>query len=304
MAITSGIKNGSKTMIRCLQKDGNLWKVKRTLKMEYEVYASSPSEPAEQIALATGIPRLGSVFVDYAGIFICRRVDPTQGPRVNFAGKASCKWIVSVEMDNEIEAVNPVDLPPEVSWSAETVESVCHKDVITGDEVKTACGEPMALSMPVAVPVLSISRYYLAADFPPSTIYTHTNTVNSAPFWGAPAKHALLKDIKCGYTLVEMPDNGEKVRFAHVTYTIKFRFDPDTEEPWAVRLLHIGNKYKDPEHGILLATSTPGNSPIQVRLDEYGYKIPADEASHYLTFHIYKEADFSALHIDQNDLGF
>ena len=100
-----------------------------------------------------------------------------------------------------------------------------------------------------------------------------------------------------------MPDTGEKVRYAHVTYTIKFRCETTTD-PWAARLLHVGNKYRDPAYGIMQATSTPGNSPIQVRLSETGAKLTANEPSHYLTFHIYKETDFSTLAIDQDDLGY
>lgn len=288
-------------MTRKLVQEGLLWKVKRTLKIDYIVIAGTMNEPSEMIALAPGVPRLGAVYPDPAGWFIVKAVDPQQSKAVTVDGKQTMEWIVSVEMDSEIEAVDPVELPPEVSWGSETQEVVCKKDVINNTEVKTALGDPLKLTRPVTIPVLTVSRYYHAVNFSPEIIYSYTNTLNKETFWGAPPKHVLLKNIQGKYSRIELPD-GTKQIFFHATFTFKFRREKDSKEPWTAEILHFGKQYKDENGRTLQAFSQPGNTPIEVRLGPNGEKLKDSDDSHYLKFHIYEEMDFTPLAVNNTDI--
>lgn len=301
MAKLAGIKANSRSMTRSLQQTGPIWKVKRTLKMDYEVYAS-PEEPAELVALAPGVPRLGMVFPDPSGWFICKRVDPQQISTTNFEGELTIKWIVSVEMDSDIESVDPTKLEPEVAWTAETVDEICQKD-LDGKYVKTVCGDPLTLKAPKTIPILTISRYYLAAAFSPRSLYAYTNTVNSKTFWGAPAKHVLLKSITGKYKRVELPD-GTKPLYFLATFTFKFKQESEeTDAPWLAEVLHYGKKYRDDEtKKIVQAAMPPGNTPAEFLLDGNGFKLKPNAPPCFLKFKIYPERDFGPLGINNSDI--
>lgn len=300
MAMLTGIKTGSRSMTRSLEMSGPIWRVKRTLKMDYVVIASSMDELSEMIALAPGIPRLGAIFPDPSGWFIVKRVDPAQSKAVMVDGKQTMEWIVSVEMDNQIEAVDPTKLEPTVSWGSETQEVACRKDVKNGKDVQNAVGDPLKLARPITVPVLTISRYYHAANFSPEIIYSYTNTLNKKTFWGAPPYHVLLKDIQGKYLRIELPD-GTKPLFFQATFKFKFRRDTESEEPWTAQVLHTAKKFKENGH-TLQALSQPGNTPIEVRLGPNGEKLKDTDESYYLKFHIYEERDFTPLAINNTDI--
>ena len=301
MAKLAGIKANSKSMTRSLQQSGSIWKVKRTLKMDYEVYAS-PEEPTELVALAPGIPRLGMVLPDTSGWFICKRVDPQEVSTTTFEGELMVKWIVSVEMDSDIESIDPTKLEPEVSWTYETIDETCRTD-LDGKEVETVCHEPLPLTAPNTIPVLTINRYYLAEAFSPQIIYDYTNTVNSKTFWGSPAKHVLLKSITGKYHRVELPD-GTKPLFFQATFTFKFKKKrKNIKEPWEASVMHYGNLCKDRVTGkIQQATSKPGNTPVQVKLSPEGFELGKTERAYYLKFKIYPEMDFGPLGINNTDI--
>lgn len=300
MAMLAGIKTGSKSMTRKLVQEGLLWKVKRTLKIDYVVIAGAMNEPSEMIALAPGVPRLGAVYPDPAGWFIVKAVDPQQSKAVTVDGKQTMEWIVSVEMDSEIEAVDPVELPPEVSWGSETQQCQMTVDV-KNKKVETVPGEPINLTKTVTIPVLTIRRFYRAENFSPEIIYSYTNTLNQKTFWNAPPHHALLTSIQGKYSKIELPD-GTKPLFFQATYTIKFRRELNSVEPWLAEILHCGNKYKDKDGHIIQAVSHPGNNPTQVKLDPEGKKLPNTAESHYLKFNVYEEQDFTPLAINNTDI--
>lgn len=190
-----------------------------------------PCELDEEDAMAaTGVPALRTLTSSaYAIGKYAKEVDSVNGV-----------WEVYVYFDSSVPAAEP---GMEWSWSGETIEKVLQRDPVTGDPIVNAVGEPLLLTAPIAIPVLTVTR--IEDDFDPDTILIFCNKTNLVPFVGAPQNCALMADIH------DDPVYPGGVSKRKVTYTIKFDlsydFDTGLFLGWSVQLLNHGTKYYVPE---------------------------------------------------------
>lgn len=248
----------------------------------YKFVSDSEADREDDVASATGCPAIGDASTIMSGArCISRRI--TEVDRL--------VWEVEAEFSQNYKTTPSDTAPwsrdPEVSWSFETVEEPLLFDAQTTTKaIQNSAGEGLPpISRPIAVPVLTISRY--ETSFSASTILSYVNFVNDATFFGASAGQALCSGISATKETQQGTDCWK------VTYTFKFKMD---SYGWTARILDQGSYYW---------TGTVGSSekkpfsddalnPIIGNLDGSGGK-NATTTPVFVTFERYDEADFSTL---------
>ena len=127
----------------------------------------------------------------------------------------------------------PELLTPEWSWTSETEEVVITKDVETGDLIQNSADQPLFITAPVPLAVLSISRYQTTFD--QGEIYDNVAHCNQGVFWGRPERSVLCAGIS------DNPVDIDGRRLRQVNYTFKFR--SDAAGLWVAELLDQGTRY-------------------------------------------------------------
>ena len=296
MSIIVDVKQSGLSGNRELQQDGAKMNIVEDFTRTYTII-SDKNATAISIMGTPGLPQVGS----RSGGLMCKKITPSRETLVLINGVTQSKWTVTAEYSSEVSETDPTELPPEVSWSSEVYEEVLKNDVDDPTKkVVTACGEPLILTQRRVMPVLTIKRTE-KAPFSPMKILTYTNTINSNEFWGAPKYHALMEGINASYKQVEMTD-GSKKWFVDVTYVIKFKFDPNNDQPWRAEVLHHGTKYFKVEGAEAQCWDDGNGNTGTINLDENGYKLADDAEPVYLKFNVYKKMDWSALKIDTNQI--
>lgn len=182
-------------------------------------------------------------------------------------------WEVTCNFDSKIADATTLDAsdnPVKWSWSVEEIEKVITRDAVDGEAIANSVGEPLILTRPVSIPVLTITK--LKTSFDPDEIMDYCNHVNSTAFWGAPVDCARLASISDE----ESDYNGGGYR--KVTYTIKFDLEIDYDGlqlGWSAQLLNHGTFYWQ-EDG-----ANPGN-PIVPRVP-IPFKARGDQVTGNLT---------------------
>lgn len=225
VAISLGLKNKSTRGTRSLDPD-TLLGTRKTFTDTYYVQAASLSENEEDVLAATGIPLLRSLSQNaYLVAKTAREIDA-----------AALLWEVDCYYDSNATTTTPT---VEWSWSAETMDEVISQDVVDGRPIVNSVNEPLIVTWPIPIPVLTISQ--LVTNFSPQIIYSYMSTVNAFPFWGAPRGTALMAEIS------DVGVDRGGVRLRKVTYIIKFTmiFDWDIQQfrGWRARPMNHGTKY-------------------------------------------------------------
>lgn len=280
-----------------INQNGRVTQIDKDFTIVYMVVGEVTDTPAVILGL-TGIPQVG----DIREGLVCQRVTTAKKSQIVENGQIKSLWTVSAEYSNELEETEPTELPPEIRWTSEQYEEVLRQDAIDNNKkVVTACGEPLLLTAKKVIPVLTIKRTQ-NAPFSPLVILQYTNTVNSSAFWGAGANTALMASIEAVYKQVDTLNAGKKW-FVDVTYVIKFKFDPNFQEPWKARILHAGTKYF-PKAGAEAQKwmDVAGNTGV-INLDANGLKLADNAAPIYLDFNVYRKADWSSLNLNPAQLG-
>src|SRR5690606_29358295 len=124
---------------------------------------------------------------------------------------AALLWEVTAHFDSQLdpretdENQRPENRTPDWEWDYEEQDEHLEKDAVTGVPVINAVKEPLLLEGPVLIAVLRIERWELHYD--ESIALNYINHVNSAEFWGAPAK-----TVRCGIRArQQVADNNEKL---------------------------------------------------------------------------------------------
>lgn len=188
----------------------------------------------------------------------------------------------------------PENRTPEWAWDFETIERIITQDV-NGVPTVNGVGEPFELTVPRALPVLTIERW--EQTFDPNTILNYMNKVNDAAFWGAPVGTALMAGIRDRKDTQEIW-NG--VFYRKVTYTIKFAlpFIADSLEGWKEILLNRGTFfYDDIDPALKFHFTDENGAQITGNLDAQGFALADGLPPELLRFDIFEEADFSALNL-------
>lgn len=296
MGYIIGVKQNGLNGSQELQQDGTNLNIVEDFTIVYTVI-SNENATTKSILYTPGLPRIGS----YSAGLMCKKLTPSRDTLVILDGVTKSKWTITAEYSSEFTETDPTELPPEVSWSSEIYEEVLKWDVDNPNQkVVTKCGEPLILTRRRVMPVLTIKRTE-EAPFPPMNILEYTNTINQNPFWGSPAKHALLEGINATYKQVELT-NGDKKWYVDVSYVIKFRFDPNTNQPWQAQILHHGTKYFKVQGAEAQCWDDGNGNTGTINLDANGLKLADGAEPVYLSFNVYETKDWSALKIDTDEI--
>lgn len=211
MATLLGMKNKSTVGSRAIYRD-SLLGTRKQFTDTYIVQADSLSETEEDIMAADGIPDLRSISHNaYCRELSAREID-----------SGGLLWELDAIYDSHIDADTQVI---RISWEGDSIEELITHDQVTGESMALPNGEVQPVTTIWELPVLVVER--IEDTFDPDIILTYSNTVNSTPFYGAPAGCALMKGP---YGAPEEVSGQQKYR---VTYRIKFnlKIHPDTQQP-------------------------------------------------------------------------
>lgn len=268
---------------------------KKTFSIEYDILGDNIDQNEDDIKATPGLPALWTFL---RGCY-CNNLSVAEVNSHAFLWKATAEFDSDVnpeEQDNE----DPTNAQPQWSWTHETEQMNLEEDV-NGKALQTVTHEKYFVDVPVAIPVLTISRYELSFD--PQTILDYVNHVNETPFWGIPKGDALMAGIS---------DHQETVgdtNYRKVEYVVKVRLDYLSgqliEDGWQLRLLHHGQwqliapflsigRY-DPEN-LLRFTDQDGRA-VTGNLAADGRKLGQDDPLVYLKFDQYREAEFNDLNL-------
>lgn len=286
-----GLKDGASKAQTQLQKKDNLWFTQKTFENTYFVLSDTLADTEDTILGAVGVPSLWSALRGC----LCKEVSADEIQRVvhPITGVPAILWEATAKYDSNIDADeeqddDPIAKTPTIRWHGETEEEVLEEDAITGDPVETKAKEPILLTTPFVMPVLEIKRYE-TYPFDPNVILDYSHRTNSAAFWGAPAGSALFLPPEVDEETIE------QVKYAVVTYRIKFKIKPGVDEPWKARVLHHGFKYrKKAGEAPEVYTDKHGN-PATVNLNDDGTLLPDGQPAKFLEFNRFKKANFNAL---------
>lgn len=302
MARSLGLKDSSITGNRSLDRDALIGTRKRFTDV-YWVQADNKGENEDDIMVAAGIPPLRSLS---NGAFLISKT-PREVSASALVWELACQYDSRVDvasLSGEFGARRDVDW----TWGAEKTEKVLQQDAIDKRPIVNGVGEPLIITAPIAIPVLTITR--IQDNFQPSIIIDFLNHTNSSTFWGAPKGTALMADIR------DEPVDIDGTMKRRVSYVIKFdlSLDPETGEylGWSVSLLNHGTKYWNPtsatglglvdDYSVFLdlnknpttgnLTSEGGNLAIP-----FHKKLPLGNDPEYLKYNRFPEANFNSLQL-------
>jgi hypothetical protein len=202
-------------------------------------------------------------------------------------------WKVALKYDNETKDAEdqeqetaPEARAPKVNWGFETQDVVIVYDQETQEPIANSSGEPLLVTTPAPIPILTITRY--EATFSPLLIVDYVNRVNQSTFWGAPPKSVLLAGITASQEEIE----GRTLW--NVSYTFKFKVgNAFNDAGWQIQPLDNGTRYTESNQTKIFMDAS-GN-PTSGYLDGSGGR---SDVPYYLTFNLYAQKDFADLTLD------
>jgi len=296
MPTVIGVKDGTQQGNTDLEKRDELTVVVRTFSRVYYVLADTLADDELAIVGTVGIPPL---FTLYNGMSV-RGQAPRETTRVihPVTDVATTLWEVTISYSNAVDPdddEDPLNLDAVIRWFGETEEEILEKDAITGRPIQTDADEPILITTPYVVPVLEIKRYEVY-PFIPNVILDFSHHTNSAVFWGVPAGHALFMPPEVDEETVE------GVKYAVVTYRIKFKIKPGQAEPWQARVLHHGFKYRETPGAKPTIYQDRHGNPATVNLvsreddaPNAGTKLADGANPHFKQWHRFQKIDFNIL---------
>tara|TARA_R110000803_G_scaffold3285_5_gene11198 strand:- start:1177 stop:2061 length:885 start_codon:yes stop_codon:yes gene_type:complete len=284
-----GVLDGTTSGTVTAEKKDKLWITHKVFTNVYYVLADTTAQNEDDLGGTVGLPALWSQLQSCT----CVKITASELQRVIHptTGAATILWKVACDYDSEVDPDDeetPLNLVPTIRWHGENQDEVLESDAVSGDAVVTACNESVLVTAPFVTPVLTIKRYE-THPFDPSTILAYSNRTNSATFWGAPIGSALFLPPEVDEETIE------QVKYAVVTYAIKFKIRPGISTPWKGRVLHQGYKYrKNAGDPVELYTDKNGN-PTLVNLKSDGTKLPDTDPAEYISFDRFQSANFNSL---------
>jgi hypothetical protein len=275
----------------------------------YEVITDSENDEVITVEFASGVPRVGDVYVGRDSttdvLARCRKVnarrslDDTQ------------LWIVTCDFSNAPARngvggaasgkqpgndTDPVNRRPRIWWDYEQVK-IPFRRAIGGAWVQNTAGDPFDPLPEIdgVVPVYNVERY--EAVFNPAIAKNYAYAVNSGAFMFAAAGQAQLLPVPASYE-----DAGGGLLRWKVHYRVRFAVDWPTT--WQPRLLNAGYRWKPLGSTVAQAVRDPiSQEPVSrpVPLDINGIPIPAAtliaSGPLYLDFTGYGQIDFDDLNL-------
>jgi len=195
---------------------------------------------------------------------------------------------------------NPLDAPPEISYGTLSSTEEIDED-IDGNPLNTAAGEPITgIKIPIGDLSATVTKNIEAFD--PSSIYTYTNTVNSAVFLGFSAGVVRVHNISAKIVY------AEDLTYWTVTVQFHFRYPVHTtaERAWWKRVRHEGTIYFEdvtictspPCDPTILVTAKDGNGDrtgTKCMLTPEGYKETDSTIAHWVEFEVFRTTDLNGM---------
>lgn len=279
-----------------ISQHGRRWKKSSTTTRTWRIIANRVTDTEPTILSSVGVPRLGSF---YHGMY-CKKIAARDVKMVNIGGRPTKIWELTADFDDQIEK-NPLELPPEVVEGAEEFEETVWED-IEGNPITNKNGERIPMTEPRLMSTLRITRYEPANFNSAQWNLKYARKINTATFWGWPAKTAYMLPVQGKFVRKDIGD--EKLWFYHATYSVRFRTNEKYPDPWTRRPLHYGNKVRDaigsPPHRY---RDKETNALSQTNLDINGLKLADDATGVFLEFKVLGEVDFSEAGIDKHQLN-
>lgn len=283
-----GIKDGSFSANFSLEKKDKFTIRVKKFSKTYYVLADSLADTEEEIVATSGIPGLFSLD---NGARV-KTQDPKETTRVihPVTAVATSIWEVGINWDSSVDDddEDPENKPPKIRWSGEVEEELLEEDAVTGDPVQTDAEEPQLISTPIVLPILEVKRYEFF-PFDPSTMLEFAHHTNATSFWGAPAGAALMLPMEADEETIE------DIRYAVVTYRIKFKIKPGVTEPWKARVLHHGFKYREKVGAKPSIYQDKFGNPATINLAVGGTKAKDGDPPNYKEWNRFTKAEFNAL---------
>lgn len=213
----------------------------------------------------------------------------------------STAWEVEVTFEtlkpDEVDGTTPDQLPLEVTWDSEKETLALTKDLVDGKPIVTAANEPMGAEYTRSIAVLTLKKYYPISFVPQAVKLVYEDTICNHTFWGYPAKYALMDSISA--VLADREDaDGNKTYYWEVTYKIKFRND-GSSEPWKLKLMHQGTRYKNNEGKIVEYVGESGGAGTGlINLTVDGHLLPDNGEINYREFNAHRIIAWHNLGID------
>jgi len=294
MGTVLGIDEGTRGATYGLRKHEKTYVTDKTYSLTYIVLADNTSESEDAILTSTGVPILWGY---YNGTY-CKKLAPKEKSSIfrhPVTGVKTILWYIKADFDSKLDPDQdepPTSKPPTVRWHGETEEEVLEKDPITGDAVQTGAEEVILITTPIVLPVLEITRYE-NYPFDPDTMLAYAHHTNSTTFWGAPPGSALMMPMAVDEEVIET------VRYARVTYKIKFKIKKDgatmSQDTWKARVLHHGFKYREAAAEDPVIFQDKHGNPTTVNLKADGTRVAKGDPALYLEFNRFTKANFNNL---------
>lgn len=296
---TTGEKEGTRTGSREISREALTATRKSWMKTVYVV--ADFGETEDDVMVASGVPLLGTV---NSNAFL-KKKHPREIKQVIFQGSEMVLWELDLHYDSHIDVSDFEDILQgskrnlDWSWSRETIDEVVQRDPITGEPIINSVGEPLLITAPTPIPVLTVSK--VEDTFDPRQILKYSGRTNSQPFIGAPRGVVLNDGIE------DEPLEEHGIMRRKITYVFKFnlKIDPDDGEMkgWRAILLNHGTYYYE-EAALEVGEKVPvifrdiNKNPITGNLREDGTALPPGEPHVYKEFNRLAEADFNELNVN------
>lgn len=261
----------------------------------YQVTVDDPLTTRLDILGHEDIPKVGQRLGDSFFIF-CRSVEPVKITPIY--------WIVTVKWSGDVSAIvlnqNPVNAPPELSWSdVETAEPT--DEDFDGNPIVTANNEPITgVTIPIVDQILTVKRNF--ASINTFAIAPYRQATNSDLFAGwAPGTvrliryNATVKNSTNDVTNIgPSPQSGA---YWEVTAAFQFRYPYRTtnDKAWYARVRHEGMYVKDSAGRITRATVSGADATKPVLLKPDGTRELDPTNAHWLEFKRLGSLPFSTL---------
>jgi hypothetical protein len=220
----------------------------------YVVQTASLLEREITVMSTPGIPVYGQSWIGGANVDIGSRLVWKQAREIEPEARlwhVETRW--TTELSDEAEEDKPPEFrTPEWRWDSETMDYALIRDAVSGDAVVNSAGDVILVSQPVAVHVLTITRY--KAEFDVSEKKDFENRTNTAEFWTfAPGKCWLSR-------ITDDPESVDGRKIRRVSYTVRIK---DDEDGWRAKPLDYGPHYLDgTEKRPFLYDGVPGEGKL------------------------------------------
>lgn len=239
-----------------------------------------PSTTEVELSFDPQIPKEGDAFPQLPEMFCLDR---------SFKRESPVFWIATLTYEGKTD--NPIDEPPEVSWSDAESDEPIDQDW-NGNPIVTANGEPIdGVTMKIADNVLNVKRNYRA--FSPWLTSQYRHSVNSDVFQNYPAGTGRLTK----FSAKQIHFRGS-FSYWEVTASIRFRFPYNTtpDKAWYARVRHEGYRERLPSGQIVHAVDEFGDyvtKPVLLKPD--GTRELNSNNAHWLEFQRYQPLPYNAL---------